>query len=224
MVWMAAFHFLFDVNHFGFMKPRQAFFHDPFWTAQRSVILGTFLFTAGVSLAITMARGQTWPGFMRRWLQVVACAALVSLATWVVFPKAWVWFGVLHGMAVMLLLTRLLAPMGKTLALLGAVMLVVLPFFKTTGMEVTVVRWLGMGISKPITQDWVPLVPWMGVMLLGFVVGQWAHAHQRQWLSKPMPKSLSPLVILGRWALLFYMLHQPVFFGAVFLFSTLLRP
>ncbi len=174
MVWMAVFHFLFDVNHFGFMKPRQAFFHDPFWTTQRSVILGTFLFTAGVSLAITMARGQTWPGFMRRWLQVVACAALVSLATWVVFPKAWVWFGVLHGMAVMLLLTRLLAPMGKSLALLGAVMLVVLPFFKTTGMEATVVRWLGMGISKPITQDWVPLVPWMGVMLIGFVVGQWA--------------------------------------------------
>ncbi len=225
MLWMAIFHFDFDLNHFGFIQPRQAFFHDPFWTWQRGVILGTFLFTAGASLAVAMARGQTWRGFLPRWGQVVACAALVSVATWFVFPRAWVWFGVLHGMAVMLLLTRVLAALkvpNTLLLVLGATVLLVLPLFKTVGMEVTAVRWLGMGLAKPITQDWVPLVPWMGVMLMGFVLGHWAMQHRRAWLARPVSPVFSALVTLGRWSLSFYMVHQPVFFGLLYVASVAL--
>ncbi len=216
---MAVFHFDFDLNHFGFVQPRQAFFHDPFWTWQRSVILGTFLFTAGVSLAIAMEHGQTWRRFMQRWLQVVACAVLVSLATWVVFPRAWVWFGVLHGMAVMLLLTRLLAPLRMGLLVLGLAIVLVLPGFRTTDMEATAVRWLGMGLTKPVTQDWVPLVPWMGVMLVGFALGQWTWRNRRAWLARPIAPAFAPVATLGRWSLLFYMLHQPAFFGLIYLAS-----
>jgi uncharacterized membrane protein len=219
MLWMAIFHFDFDLNHFGFVKPRQAFFVDPFWTWQRSAILGTFLFTAGASLAIAMARGQTWGGFMRRWWQIAACAALVSVATWVVFPGAWVWFGVLHGMAVMLLLTRGLASLGVpriVLLALGAALVLVAPQFQTVDMEHTAVRWLGMGLTKPVTQDWVPLVPWMGVMLIGFALGQWAWLHRRAWLARPVAPAVTPLVTLGQWSLSFYMVHQPLFFGLLY--------
>jgi uncharacterized membrane protein len=225
MLWMAVFHFDFDLNHFGFVQPRQAFFHDPFWTWQRAAILGTFLFTAGASLAVAMARGQTWGRFLRRWWQVAACALLVSVATWVVFPGAWVWFGVLHGVAAMLLLTRLLASLGvpRTLLLvLGAALVFVLPHFQTVGMEATAVRWLGMGLTKPITQDWVPLVPWLGVMLIGFALGQWAWLHRRAWLVQPVAPAVSPLVTLGRWSLSFYVVHQPLFFGLVYLASRAL--
>jgi uncharacterized membrane protein len=232
MLWMAVFHFGFDLNHFGFVQPRQAFFDDPFWTWQRSAILGTFLFTAGVSLAVAMAHGQTWSRFMRRWLQVVACAALVSLATWVVFPRAWIWFGVLHGMAVMLLLTRVLAPLRLMLLVLGLVIVFALPLYKTVGMEATAVRWLGMGIAKPITQDWVPLVPWMGVMLFGFALTQWAlragagaaGQRWRAWLAHPVSPAFAPMATLGRWSLAFYMVHQPLFFGLIHLAATLVKP
>ena len=219
MLWMAVFHFDFDLNHFGFIQPRQAFFHDPFWTWQRSVILGTFLFTAGASLAVAMSRGQTWARFLRRWWQIVACAVLVSLATWVVFPRAWVWFGVLHGMAVMLLLTRMLSALHVPRALLlvlGVAIVLVLPLFMTPSMEATAIRWLGLGSTKPITQDWVPLVPWMGVMLIGFALGQWAWQHRREWLARPVAPAFSPLVTLGQWSLSFYMVHQPLFFGVVY--------
>ena len=35
MVWMALFHFAFDLNHFGLLDPRQDFYRDPLWTLQR---------------------------------------------------------------------------------------------------------------------------------------------------------------------------------------------
>ena len=50
IVWMAAFHFAFDLNHFGWLQPRQNFYTDPLWTLQRSAIVSLFLFCAGLSL------------------------------------------------------------------------------------------------------------------------------------------------------------------------------
>ena len=37
IVWMAAFHFCFDLNLYGLIEPKQNFYRDPFWTVQRVV-------------------------------------------------------------------------------------------------------------------------------------------------------------------------------------------
>ncbi|MEZ0309606.1 MAG: heparan-alpha-glucosaminide N-acetyltransferase domain-containing protein, partial [Ramlibacter sp.] len=44
IVWMTAFHFCFDLNHFGWI--RQNFYTDPTWTLQRTLIVSLFLFCA----------------------------------------------------------------------------------------------------------------------------------------------------------------------------------
>ena len=49
MVWMTAFHFCFDLNHFRFI--RQNFYTDPFWTRQRFVIVTLFMLCAGAGQA-----------------------------------------------------------------------------------------------------------------------------------------------------------------------------
>ena len=105
MVWMTAFHFCFDLNQFGYIK--QNFYVDPFWTWQRVVIVSLFLFCAGLGQAIATQRGQTWPHFWRRWRQIAACAVLVSVSSYIMFPNSWIYFGVLHGFAVMLIIARL---------------------------------------------------------------------------------------------------------------------
>ena len=65
MVWMTAYHFCFDLDHFGLIQ--QDFYRDPFWTWQRTAIVSLFLFTAGLSQAVASAQGQGWPRFWRRW-------------------------------------------------------------------------------------------------------------------------------------------------------------
>ena len=47
IVWMAGFHFCFDLNLFGWWP--QNFYADPFWTRQRMVIVSLFMACAGLS-------------------------------------------------------------------------------------------------------------------------------------------------------------------------------
>ena len=108
-VWMAAYHFCFDLRVFGW-QPDWDFYSDPFWTNQRTAILSTFLLCAGIGQGIASQQGQNWQRFWRRWWQVAAGAALVSVSTYATFADRFVSFGVLHGIALMLIITRVLAP------------------------------------------------------------------------------------------------------------------
>lgn len=221
IVWMAVFHFCFDLNHFGFT--RQNFYADPFWTVQRTCIVTLFLFCAGLGQAVAWQQGQGWPRFWRRWAQVAACALLVSAGSAIMFPRSFIYFGVLHGIAAMLILTRLTAGWGRWLWLAGAVALVLPhvvqhPFFDTRW-----TNWTGLVTRKPVTEDYVPLLPWLGVMWWGMAAGQWVLAHRREWLTGALPGGLRPLAVLGRWSLSFYMLHQPVLIGILMAVSALLR-
>jgi len=105
MLWMTGFHFVFDLNHFGWVI--QDFYRDPFWTWQRTLIVSLFLLCAGMGQAIAAAQGQSWQRFWRRWAWVAGAALLVSMGSWLVFPNSFIYFGVLHGLALMLIVVRL---------------------------------------------------------------------------------------------------------------------
>lgn len=218
---MAVFHFCFDLNHFGFI--RQDFYSDPLWTLQRSAIVSLFVFCVGLGQAVALHGGPGQPRwgarFWRRWMQIAGCALLVSAGSWLMFPLSYISFGVLHGIAVMLLLLRLLAPAGRWLWLLGAAalllpMAVQHPIFDSRWMN-----WIGLVTHKPVTEDYVPLLPWMGVALWGLAAGQWVLRDRPALLCAPLaPAWRTPgrvLAVLGRWSLSFYMLHQPVLIGAL---------
>jgi uncharacterized membrane protein len=217
IVWMACFHFAFDLNYFGLLQPRQNFYGDPFWTWQRTAIVSLFLFTAGVSQAAALQAAQDWPRFWRRWAQVAGCAVLVSLGSAWMFPRSWISFGVLHGIVVMLVVCRLLAPDGARWLWLGGALSLVLPqFIGHAFFDSRWTNWLGFVMRKPITEDWVPVFPWLGVMLWGMAAGRWVLQHRLRWLTDAAPSAVSPLATLGRWSLSFYMVHQPVLIGALF--------
>jgi len=221
IVWMAAFHFCFDLNYFGFI--RQNFYTDPLWTVQRACIVTLFLFCAGLSQAVVLEQGQSWPRFWRRWWQIAGCALLVSLGSALMFPRSWISFGILHGIAVMLILARLLAPLKGALWIAGLVALVLPwlvqhPFFDSRW-----TNWVGLVTRKPVTEDFAPVLPWLGVMLWGLAAGRWVLAQRRHWLAGALPAGAAPLAVLGRWSLSFYMLHQPVLIGALMLVVMLRR-
>ncbi len=213
ILWMAGFHFSFDLNMYGLLHPHQQFTRDVFWTAQRSCIVSLFLLCAGLGQAVALDALQRWPRFWRRWLQVAGCAVLVSLGSAQMFPNSWIYFGVLHGMAVMLVLARLLAPLRLWLWPLGALAWALPHFVQLPVFDARALNWVGLVTHLPVTEDWVPVLPWLGMMLWGLAAGQWLLAHHRAVLSGPVSGVLRPLAVLGRWSLSFYMLHQPVLIG-----------
>jgi uncharacterized membrane protein len=117
IVWMTVFHFCFDLNHFGWL--REDFYRDPVWTWQRTAIVSLFLFCAGLGQAVAHQQAQGWQRFWRRWGQVAGCALLVTAGSYLMFPRSFIYFGVLHGIAVMLILVRLTAGWGHWLWWLG---------------------------------------------------------------------------------------------------------
>lgn len=225
IVWMALFHFAFDLNHFGLIEPRQRFLSDPFWTLQRTSIVTLFLLCAGAGQALALRHGADGARFWRRWAQVAGCALLVSAGSALMFPRSWIHFGVLHGIAVMLLLLRFgLARLPDVpLLAVGAALLALPRWLAHPVFDTRWLDWTGLVTRKPVTEDWVPVLPWLGVMVIGFALTRLALARWPALLAGGVGAAARPLAVLGRWSLSFYMLHQPVLIGAVMLYLKVAR-
>lgn len=216
MLWMTAYHFVFDLNFFGWVSVDM--YRDPVWTLQRTGIVGLFLFCAGLGQAVAHAQAQSWGRFARRWAQVAGCALLVTAGSWWMFPHSFIYFGVLHGMAVMLLIVRLSAGWPARWLVPLAVLALLAPALAAPTITAHAgldwlhqpwANWLGLIARKPITEDYVPVLPWLGLMWLGLLAGRWVLARRPGWLAG----GGGPLAVLGRWSLSYYMLHQPVLLG-----------
>jgi uncharacterized membrane protein len=227
MVWMTAYHFAFDLNHYRWIK--QDFYRDPVWTWQRSCIVSLFLLCAGAGQAVALHQGQSWQRFGRRWAQIAACALLVSAASYAMYPQSFIYFGVLHGIALMLLIVRLTAHWGGWLWLAGAMafatkFIAAYAIFHWASLQFLnekAFNWLGLISIKPITEDYVPLVPWLGVMWWGMAATQWLLRQHPALLTGPLPAGARALAWLGGWSLVYYMLHQPVMIGLLELVQKL---
>jgi uncharacterized membrane protein len=223
LLWMACFHFGFDLSNERLIDAN--FYSDPMWTTQRTCILSMFLLCAGAGQAVAAAQGQSWQRFWRRWAQIVACAALVSVGSWLMFPHSYIYFGVLHGMAVMLVLARLSAPLGPWLWPLGALIVALPHWVSHPFFDTRLTNWVGLVTHKPITEDFVPLMPWLGVMLWGMAGTQWLLSHRPASLrsshgqisgdNTALSRVHRGFSALGQWSLTFYMVHQPVLIGAL---------
>jgi uncharacterized membrane protein len=220
---MALFHFCFDLNYFGYFSPRQHFQLDPFWWVQRTCIVTLFLLCAGMGQGVAMHASQSWPRFWRRWAQVAACAVLVSIGSATMFPTSWISFGVLHGIAAMLVIVRLAAPPLLARGLAGRVALLAMagvalvlprlvhhPFFDSRW-----TNWVGLVTRLPRTEDFVPVLPWLGVVLIGVLLADALLRRCPGVLAGELPGAARPLAVLGTWSLSFYMVHQPVLIGAI---------
>src|SRR5690606_29556462 len=125
IVWMTAYHFCFDLSHYGYWA--QDFRGNPFWTLQRTGIVSLFLLCAGLGQAVAWQRGVDRARFARRWAQVAGCALLVTAGSYFMFPRSFIYFGVLHGMAVMLLVARATAGWRASWLTLAGTLALALP-------------------------------------------------------------------------------------------------
>ncbi len=218
IVQMIAYHFVYDLTYFGWLHIEMT--QEPGWIAWRNAIVSQFLLISGVGLGLGDAAGRSGTRFWRRWGQIAAAAALVSLASAWLFGPRLIWFGILHFVAVALLLGRALASLGPLNALVGVALLALGLTVHTEHFDPAWVSWIGLAAHKPATEDYVPLLPWFGVFAIGIgLAGLW---QQRGFALPPSWQRLDSapsraLRALGRWPLTVYLLHQPIMMGALYL-------
>ena len=122
----------------------------------------------------------------------------------------------LHAIAVSLVLARPLVRRPVLALLIGASVIAAGNLFSQVAFDSRTLGWIGFMTAKPRTEDYVPLFPWTGVMLLGIAAGH-ALVH-KQFRPVAFAEKWPPLLAwLGRHSLAAYMVHQPVLIGLLFL-------
>ncbi len=134
-----------------------------------------------------------------------------------VFPDAFVFFGILHMIAAgSLLATPLLRAPALVPLLLGVAVLVLSQVVASPVFDLPALWWVGLGTTVPVTNDYVPIFPWFGPMLIGVAVGRLVATGA---VGLPALKAEGGparwLAVAGRWTLPIYLLHQPILFSAV---------
>ncbi len=219
---MIAFHLSYDLLMFGLL-PASYFASLPFYLHAR-IVAGSFIFLAGLGLWLSHGAGLRWPAFWRRFGKIAAAAALVSLATWLAMPDQFIYFGILHAIALYSLLglvtLRLPAPV---IALIAASIFAGAWVLPSESFNAPLLRFIGLATVPAQTADFEPLFPWFGTFLFGIAAGKIGQAFDL-WAAlsrRPATAVLTLLAWPGRHSLIIYLIHQPILIGLVYAFARL---
>ena len=220
IVLMIIFHFCYDLRYFGYVD--WSIPNGPGWRPFRYIILSLFIFTLGLSLSLAHAARINTRAFGKRLLQIFGAATAVTLMSLFLFPKAWIYFGILHFMLVASLLGLPLVSRPRLALLIGCSLLIGywLGLFNSQWPFILWDQWLPQQ-----TEDFVPLFPWLGVMYLGIAAMAFirmAAIKKRRW-DLPNRPAIGALQIIGQHGLLIYLAHQPLLFAGFLLVKALFQ-
>jgi len=217
---MAIYHFAWDLEFFGYAEPGMTAFGN--WKLFARCIASSFLFLVGISLVLAHAGGVKWPSYWRRLAMVAGAAALISAATYIATPDTFIFFGILHQIALASLLGLAFLRLPWAVTALVAVAVIAAPhYLRNAFFDHPALWWVGLSSRNPPSNDYVPLFPWFGAVLLGMAAAKPAAAGGLfERLARWRPGGWSrPFAFGGRHSLAVYLIHQPVLIGLLWLFA-----
>lgn len=221
---MIVYHLAFDLGWFGLID--RGFAQTPPMMAFSHAIASTFLFVSGVSTVLTH-RGRFSPrAFRSHFIRIALAAAAVTAATAYFTPQAPVTFGILHALALGALAAAPFARLHWTASAAAAAVVIALPFlWRSVLFDAPAWQWTGLGPTLPLTFDWRPAFPWIGVILAGVAAAR-TPAGQALLIRSAVWRADDPasreLARAGRWSLWIYMIHQPVLIAILYVVTTLI--
>jgi uncharacterized membrane protein len=217
---MAIYHFTWDLEFFGYIDPGTTAVGG--WKLFARAIASSFLFLVGVSLVLAHGRGIRWRPFLIRLAMIAAAAAAISLVTWFAVPGGFIFFGILHQIALASLLGLAFLRLPWIVTLIAAALVIAAPhYLRSAFFDPPWLWWVGLSSADPPSNDYVPLFPWTGATLVGIAAAKLAgNLGLLAALGVVRPaRWSSPFVLIGRHSLAFYLIHQPVLISLVWLFA-----
>ncbi|MGE6785921.1 DUF1624 domain-containing protein [Ensifer adhaerens] len=226
---MALYHFVWDLEFFGYVAAGTA--GTGGWKIFARLIASSFLFLAGYSLVLGQSPRIRFDAFLRRFAKIAGAAALITIATYFAFPDTFIFFGILHSIAAASLVGLLFLRLPAVASFVAAAAAIAAPFYLRSPIyDAPWLWWVGLSETLPRSNDYVPLLPWLGPFLLGLGAAKLFHARLATALAgRPSTEGKARLwttllVFGGRHSLAIYLIHQPVLIGLVYLFSLISPP
>jgi uncharacterized membrane protein len=202
---MIVFHSLMYIDYFGLARIG---LYSGFIGRFQMIIPMLFLGVSGASAYIQL-KGKGKRAVMIKGLKLSFWALLVTLGTWMLFPKDYVFFGILHLISFCtffaIIVTNSWVGGGLGLAILSIQNIIM--SFAVNNKYLSI---LGFNYSLLSTWDYYPIIPWAGVFFLGFFLGRFLI----KWKAKELGNRFAKIIcLMGRHALKIYLIHIPALFG-----------
>jgi uncharacterized membrane protein len=225
LIAMAIYHFAWDLEFFGYLDQGTTGMGG--WRLFARTIASGFLVLVGVSLYLAHGKAIRWRAFAVRFAMVAGAALLITLVTYLAVPGGFIFFGILHQIALASLLGLAFLRLPALLTLAVAALVIALPnLWRSALFDPPLFWWLGLSALSPHSNDYVPLFPWFGAVLAGLGVAKLAEAGGLfgRLAGIGTPRGMAPVAFAGRHSLAFYLLHQPLLIAAVWSFAQLVPP
>ncbi|ABN57467.1 MULTISPECIES: heparan-alpha-glucosaminide N-acetyltransferase [Methanoculleus] len=216
VVTMIVFHSAFDLNFFGVLPLNVS---GGFLRTLAYLTASTFIFLVGLSFTISYARAaRRLDGrglalkYVRRGLTIFGYGLIITAVTRLLLPNVYIVFGILHFIGLAILLAPLFVRLDPEKLIITSIACLIAGYAASLVSGPWPLLWLGIRPESFSSLDYVPLLPWFGLVLVGMACGRLFYPDGKRNISIPVaePAFARPLEFLGRHSLVIYFLHQPV--------------
>ncbi len=210
------FHLFFDLDYLGIIENGM---YEGAWLIFQRTAATLFVLAAGISIVLSESRNRE--GYLhhaRRALFLGIIALVITVATWIYPHDGFIIFGILHFLALSILIAPLFFRFRAWNALIA--LFVIAAGFSLWQVDSPYLVWLGLTYPGFYTLDYFPLLPWFGVFLVGVSIAYGLYSNNtRRFDLKINEKNtlVRFLSYLGRNTLLIYLVHQPVIIAILLL-------
>lgn len=219
IIMMVVFHFFYDLTLFGLADI--PIYSSKGWIYFRFIILTSFLSSVGASLYLHHQRGINYSAFCRRILLITLNAWVITAITYVFLAEKYVFFGILHLIALASVFALLFMRLYWINLFLGLLILYLGYNYSNGIFDNFGLRWIGMLPRATGSSDFTPIFPFFGLVLIGIFCARLLGDSIYAW----QPKSsiiIEGLAGMGRHALIIYMLHQPILWAILYSYQLII--
>ncbi|RFC65909.1 heparan-alpha-glucosaminide N-acetyltransferase [Mesorhizobium denitrificans] len=210
------FHVVWDLEFAGLID---GVARHPAWLVFGRSLAGTFMVLVGVSLVLAHRGEIRWGSFSRRLGTILLAAAAITVVTRLAFPANFVYFGILHAIAVATLIGALFLGASALICLAVGTLVLILPLvLESSTFDMRWLAWIGFAAQPPPSNDFVPVFPWVGLTLLGMAAMKWTSAWpvKTRLVQQAHPSRFArTFAWMGRRSLPIYLVHQPILLAII---------
>ncbi|MEG3755291.1 heparan-alpha-glucosaminide N-acetyltransferase [Psychromonas arctica] len=181
------------------------------WRIFRRIIVSGFLLAVGMSSYLVYSQQIRWLKLTKSTLKLIVVAWLITVGSVFMYPNAWVYFGIIHFIAIALPIAALFSRFPNTALIIGITCLITYQLGWISMRPLW--EWSVHHLHIPTkTIDLVSFVPWIASVLIGIYL-----MHKSLFNLKIKNNKLTnSLARLGQHSLAIYILHQPIMYGIMF--------
>jgi len=219
---MIAFHFFYDLDLFS--NAYSIDYHAGFWLIFGHFIRFIFISLVGVALYISYKNRPVYTEYLKhqiwRALTIFAGGMLYTLGSYLMFPDSYIRFGILHFIAVGLVIGALLIKSRIIILILMVTSIFIGPIVAQTTLHTPLLLPLGFMYYGFNSIDYFPIFPWLSLILFGIIFARALDTLHILSNTKWIPR-IKPIEKIGQKALLIYVIHQPILFVGIYFFGYL---